>query len=109
MRIKLKGRVMQDLIKELSDSISDEVKGSVCMAVILSVLRILGDKKSKKWQRLAIELPTVGCLGAAVALLLVEFGFGLGSATAAGTIIGHLGGEYLREFARRYADKQVNK
>jgi lambda family phage holin len=100
---------MPDNIKQFIESVPAGVWGSSVMAAALSVLRILGDEQSKKWQRLAIEVPAAGCIATAVALSLAEFGVGHGTATLVGAMIGHLGTDYVRETARRFVSKRVDK
>ena len=100
---------MPDNIKQLIESVPAGVWGSSIMAAVLSALRILGDADSKKWQRLAIELPAAGCIATAVALSLAEFGVGHGTATLVGAMIGHLGTDYVRETARRFVSKRMDK
>lgn len=100
---------MPDNIKQIIESVPAGVWGSSVMAAVLSALRILGDAQSKKWQRLAIELPAAGCIATAVALSLAEFGVGHGTATLVGAMIGHLGTDYVRETARRFVSKRMDK
>ena len=100
---------MPDNIKNMLESVPAGVWGSSIMAAVLSALRILGDADSKKWQRLAIELPTSGCIAVAVALSLAEFGLGHGTATLVGAMIGHMGTDYVREVARKVVNKRVGK
>jgi len=100
---------MPDNIKNMLESVPAGVWGSSVMAAVLSGLRILGDAQSKKWQRLAIEVPAAGCIATAVALSLAEFGVGHGTATLVGAMIGHLGTDYVRETARRFVSKRVDK
>jgi lambda family phage holin len=97
---------MPDNIKQFIESVPAGVLGSSIMAVLLSALRILGDANSKKWQRLAIEVPASGCIATAVALSLAEFGVGHGTATLVGAMIGHLGTDYVRDVARRFVSKR---
>ena len=100
---------MPDNIKQFIESVPAGVWGASVMAVLLSALRILGDAQSKKWQRLAIEVPAAGCIATAVALSLAEFGVGHGTATLVGAMIGHLGTDYVREVARKVVNKRVDK
>lgn len=96
-------------MKELLDSVPDEVKGSIMAMGALTVLRVLSDKKAKKWQRLLIELPYLACVSGLSGMVLYEMGFGVGVSSAAGGLIGHYGLHKLQDLSNRYADKWVNK
>lgn len=97
---------MPENLKILLDSVPSG-SGAVVSAVILSALRILGDEHSRKWQRMALELPTAGCIGYAVGMLVFDLGYGTGAALVAGTVIGHLGTDWVRDFARSAINRKV--
>ena len=102
---------MPDNIKQIIDSTLGSTPsgawGSALVAVVLSVLRILGDENSKKWQRMLLEAPTAGCIGYTVGVFVIESGSGVGAALVAGTVIGHLGTDWVRSFARSFVSRRV--
>lgn len=97
---------MPDQLKHLIDAAPAGIFALVS-AVILSVLGILGDEKTGKAKRLLTETPTAGCIGYAFGMMAHEFGFGVGTVLVIGTVIGHLGTEYLKTVAKRLIEKKV--
>ena len=71
-------------------------------AAFFSVLRIFGDEKSNKWQRLFIEAPTAGSLGTLTMLAANEAGAGYYTSVFLACMIGHLGTDYIRYLARQF-------
>lgn len=104
---------MPDNIKQIIDAATGATPsgawGAALVAVVLSALRILGDEHSKKWHRLALEMPTAGCIGYTTGVFVIEQGLGMGGAFVAATIVGHLGTEWVRNVARKIVNKQVEK
>lgn len=104
---------MPDNVKQLIDAVTVATPsgawGSALVAVVLSALRILGDDRSKKWHRMALELPTAGCIGYTTGVFVIEQGLGVGAALAVATVIGHMGTEWVRSVARKIVNKQVDK
>lgn len=100
---------MPDQFKHLFDAAPSGALGSALVAAILSALRIIGDEHSNKWHRMALEIPTAGCIGYSTGVLLLEQGMGFGAALVAGTIIGHLGTDWVRNVARKIVNQRVGK
>lgn len=95
---------MPENIKALMDSAPAGL-WALMSAVILSVLRILGDEAASKWQRISIEIPTAACIGYASGMAAHEFGFGVGTVLVIGTVIGHVGTETIRNAAKNWLNR----
>lgn len=104
---------MPEHIKQMIEAVASTTPsgawGASLIAVILSALRIMGDEHSNKWHRMALEIPTAGCIGYSTGVLLLEQGLGFGAALVAGTVIGHLGTDWVRSAARKIVDKRIGK
>ncbi len=100
---------IKQLIEAAVSSSPSGAWGASLIAIILSALRILGDEHSNKWHRMALEIPTAGCIGYSTGVLLLEQGLGFGSALVAGTVIGHLGTDWVRTVARKIVSQRIEK
>jgi len=100
---------MPENVKSLLENIPPGAWGSAIMAAVLSALRVLGDNQSNKWQRLALETPTAGCIGLLAMMAAVEMGLGPWTAAFIAGMIGHVGTDYVRVLARRFANSRIPK
>lgn len=107
----IKGPGVPDQIKQIIDSaVGSSPPGSLgaaFIAVVLSILQILGDEKSGKIKRALLEAPAIGMTAYAVGVYVIESGLGVGLALVCGAISGHVGVELMRHTARKLVAKRT--
>jgi len=103
---------MQDFIDQLKQAVGaapTSGPGALIAAVLLAILRILGDNKLRKLWRITIELPTVGILVIVSNNVLAGLGLDPEWALFSAAMIGHLGTNWVRDTARRFTDMILEK
>lgn len=86
--------------------VTPEVRASV-MALVISVLRIVYDKKESKWQRILLESLLCGALTYGITSGLRFFSVDPGVSIFCGAAIGFYGVEFVRHRAQRLIDKRL--
>ena len=86
--------------------VTPEVRASV-MALVISILRIVYDKKEARWQRIALESILCGTLTYGITSGLRFFSLDPGVSVFCGAAIGFYGVEFVRNRAQRLIDKRL--
>lgn len=81
---------------------------SAIMAIIISILRIVYDRKENRWQRITLESLLCGALAYGLSSGLAFFNLDAGLSVFAGAAIGFFGVEFVRSRAQRYVDTKVD-
>jgi lambda family phage holin len=87
-------------------TVTPEMRASV-MALIISFLRIVYDRKEARWQRILLESLLCGALAYGFSSGLTFFQLDPGLSVFCGAAIGFFGVEFVRNRAQRLIDKRA--
>lgn len=81
----------------------------MCITFVLSYLRISYDDKEPRLMRRLLEATIGSLIALIVGMTCTEFGFSNGWTYAAAGWIGTFGVDQMRSWARKWADKRIDK
>ena len=79
------------------------------MALTVSILRIIYDKEDSTWIRTISEGLICGALTLAIGSGVEALGFGNGWHLFIGGMVGALGSQYIRTFAKKFINTKASK
>ena len=78
------------------------------MAWFLAVLRVIGDKEETSFTRILLEGAICGALSLCAGHGLAQLGFGQNWYLFCGGMIGFMGSQTIRAWAKRWVGKKIN-
>lgn len=93
------------VLSQILELMSPEARAAI-MALVISVLRIVYDRKESRWQRILLESLLCGALAWGISSGLSFFNLDSGLSVFTGAVIGFFGVEFVRARAQRYIQRR---